>query len=61
MLIWQALTALVLFVGDAASASSQHPTKPAEYKRLPSLRKQAAIEEKWVKGRLDLAPAILEK
>jgi hypothetical protein len=61
MLIWQTLIALFFLVGDAASARSRHPVKLAEYKRLPPLREQAAIEERWVKKRLDLVPKILEK
>ncbi|KAF9054941.1 hypothetical protein BDZ89DRAFT_1106870 [Hymenopellis radicata] len=37
------------------------PAFPAEYKRLPSLREQAAIQDQWRAERMSRVPALLKK
>ncbi len=37
------------------------PALPAEYKRLPSLREQAAIQDQWRAERMSRVPALLKK
>ncbi|KAF9452420.1 putative lipoprotein [Macrolepiota fuliginosa MF-IS2] len=38
-----------------------HPTKPAQYQQLPSLREQASIEQAWRAERIAGIPALLRK
>ncbi len=38
-----------------------HPTEPATYKSLPSLREQARIQDKWKDARIKNIPNLLDK
>lgn len=52
-----------LFVsfGCAFIAAQLHPDKPAQYLRLPSLRKQAVIQDQWRDERVSRIPMLLKK
>ncbi|KAI0772118.1 hypothetical protein BD413DRAFT_474897 [Trametes elegans] len=41
--------------------AQQHPLNPAQYRRLPSLREQAAIQDGWRDERLARIPELLNK
>lgn len=38
-----------------------HPSKPAEYQRLPSLRETACIQDGWKNERIARMPSLLKK
>ncbi|KAL1946504.1 hypothetical protein VTO73DRAFT_14608 [Trametes versicolor] len=57
VLLWTLLTTLSVHVTSA----QLHPTSPATYRRLPSLREQAAIQDAWRDDRLVGIPALLNK
>ncbi|KAH9482794.1 hypothetical protein JR316_0004894 [Psilocybe cubensis] len=55
-----ALTA-VYYYASLVLASGKHPSVPARYQRLPSLRERAAIQDKWTQERIFRIPKLLEK
>jgi hypothetical protein len=55
-----ALCGVVLLYALAANAQL-HPTEPARYQRLPPLREQAALLERWRQKRLDALPALMQE
>ena len=59
----ESLFALVVLASTLVHVTSAqlHPTSPAEYVRLPSLREQAAIQDGWRDERLSRIPGLLNK
>ncbi|KAI0722744.1 hypothetical protein C8Q76DRAFT_766893 [Earliella scabrosa] len=55
------LTQLALALLRCAAYAQLHPTSPAEYRRLPSLREQATILDGWRDERVSKIPALLTK
>ncbi|KAG6910947.1 hypothetical protein DXG01_006001 [Tephrocybe rancida] len=49
------------FLWFSVVAAQLHPSKPAEYQRLPSLREAAAIQDAWRNERVSRIPSLLKK
>ncbi|OCH94331.1 hypothetical protein OBBRIDRAFT_770092 [Obba rivulosa] len=60
---WFAIhSTVLLLLGQLHQCSGQlHPQEPAQYRRLPSLRDQAKILDRWRDERIVHIPALLEK
>ena len=58
-MLWYLAVFALSVLGHAAG--QLHPTKPAKYQRLPSLREQAEIMDRWRQQRLDALPNLMKK
>ncbi|KXN87975.1 hypothetical protein AN958_07985 [Leucoagaricus sp. SymC.cos] len=55
------LLCFVLSARNVCITYAQHPQEPAKYQKLPSLREQAEIEQKWRAQRIASIPELLRK
>ncbi|KAH9850778.1 hypothetical protein C2E23DRAFT_734399 [Lenzites betulinus] len=61
MVVWAFLSLFSATLWVHGTHAQLHPTTPATYRRLPSLREQAAIVDGWRDERLAHLPALLQK
>ena len=61
MLWYLAFPITVLSVLARVVAGQLHPTEPAKYQRLPTLREQAEIIDGWRQHRIDALPNLMKK
>ncbi|KAF8165472.1 hypothetical protein B0H34DRAFT_240721 [Crassisporium funariophilum] len=52
---------VVLVFGCSPTHAQFHPTQPAQYQSLPSLRDRALIQDQWTAERIARIPALLKK
>jgi hypothetical protein len=61
-MIWVLRSLLVLYLtGLRFAAGRLHPSHPAQYQPLPSLRDQAHIRDQWTSERVAQIPLLLQK
>lgn len=61
MLLNVASKAALLCASIITAKAQLHPSDPARYQCLPSLREQASIQDAWTNQRLEQLPTLLEK
>lgn len=52
---------IILFLGYDCAGGQLHPSEPARYQALPSLREQAEILDGWRQERIDALPGLMKK